>query len=58
MDIMLICHLLVEHPFDADLVRLSNFGGHWLNPSAIASILMKCWCMEFMVLVRRQQKAF
>jgi hypothetical protein len=54
MDIMLVQHLLVEHPFAAGIGQTCKVGGYWLIPSAIARILMESWCMYFMVLARRK----
>ena len=55
MDVMLVQHLLVEHPFAA------GFGQTCKAWRALANSLSNCknpdvnWCMEFMVLARRQQ---
>ena len=59
MDIMLVHHLLVEHPFAA------GFGQTCKAWRALADSLSNCkdpdgklsWCMEFMVLVRRRRKS-
>ena len=57
MDVMLVQHLLVEHPFAAGFGQTCKAWRALADSLSNCKDLMASWCIEFMLLVRRQQKS-